>query len=374
MRVLHVIAGISPKAGGPTRSVKGLTSALAARGLEVALFAHSPSGGWDDRGDVGLMQGTTLSGWRAKTEFERALLTFRPDVVHVHGLWSTHWDVASAVKCGMPVVLSPRGMLDPWALSVKRWKKRLAMLLYQKKDLCRVAAFHATAQEEAEHIRAQGLLQPIIISPNGVECPSEVLADRPIVAEKATRTAVFLGRLHPGKGLLTLAEAWARVRPQGWTMRVIGPDAYGHKAEVLARLRKLGIEGEWTFCDMVDDQLKWKEYADADLLVHPSVSENFGITIAEGLAAGLPVICTKGTPWREIVGGEAACAGWWVDQGVDALTMALRMSTEKGPDELLRMGRNGQRLIKSRYLWPAVVEPMLKGYEQLLCGGRERFK
>lgn len=162
-----------------------------------------------------------------------------------------------------------------------------------------------------------------------------------------------------------LAEAWARVRPQGWTMRIVGPDSHGHKAEVIAKLNELGIREQWQFVDMVDDKAKWQEYAAAEILIHPSVSENFGITIAEGLYAGLPVICTRGTPWKDV---EDFNCGKWIEVGVGPLAKALSQLLSLFPDQLGALGVNGHALIEKKYLWPPIAKEMIKGYEEVLHG------
>ena len=442
MKVLIVTSSIDPSSGGPTRSCKGLCRALSQAGIDTSLLVlhgthpfENPCGvkvvyaednsrvetekcRKDGPGETSKTQ--TISNLKSNNSFD----LHGYDLVHLQGLWNPglHKIAISCRKAHIPYVISPRGMLDPWALSVKKWKKRLALFLYQRNDLKHAAVFHATADLEATNIRAQGLTQPIIISPNGVELPDFINSHKehkdflmlPAQEESQNQTisnlksnnscvAIFLSRLHPGKGLLTLAEAWARVKPQNWIMRVVGPDSYGHKAEVTARLDALGIpwrnvsrvemekcrkEGsgdsspdinspflpfstanntEWQFRDMVDDKEKWLEYANADLLIHPSVSENFGITIAEGLAAGLPVICTKGTPWKDI---ETYNCGWWIDQGVDALESALREATSNSKlqtsNSLSQMGANGRALIESKYTWPAAAKAMIAGYRDIL--------
>ena len=319
-------------------------------------------------------------------ELDSAVLNFKPDIMHLHGLWVNHGDFIVSSRRNIPIILSPRGMLDPWALSVKKWKKRLAMALYQRRDLKIVSAFHATAELEAGNIRGQGLTQPIIISPNGVEVPDFrdgiYQSLRSMARMQESRTALFVGRLHPGKGLISLAEAWSRVMPENWTMRVVGPDRYGHKREIMAKLDELGVSYSavdsreydnctnvgkkrttWEFVDAVDDQAKWLEYAAADVLVHPSVSENFGISIAEGLAAGLPVVCTKGTPWRDI---EEYRCGYWIDQGIEALAQAISVVVNLSPAERMVVGARGQSLINRKYTWPTVAKRLLDGYEALI--------
>lgn len=356
--MLQVTPGISPSSGGPSRSVTGLSRALESVGVDVSLCIL--------RGDDEFVDPQGIEVLRGSHALTRERLsTF--DLVHLHCLWDL--DVhAVAVRCRemrVPYVISPRGMLDPWALSVKRWKKKLGMFLFQWRDLIGAAAIHATAELEASHIRAQGLNQSIIISPNGVNLPKigETWESRQRV--RNGRVALFLGRLHPGKGLVNLARAWARVKPQGWVMRIVGPDSYGHKAEVLSELDRLGIREQWQFRDAVGDVEKWNEYAAAEMLVHPSVSENFGISIAEGLAFGIPVICTNGTPWNDVV--SHGC-GWWIEQGVEALVLALRKATSLSSADLYSMGKKGSMLIKEKYSWHAAAEAMIRGYEEVLSG------
>ena len=357
MQILHVAIDIAPESGGPTRSIKGICRALVRSGNKVGLLALHGEHEFENPCGVVVFHG--------EGDVDLCQLIGSFDIVHIHALWNLglHKVVSVCRKVGVPYVISPRGMLDPWALSVKPLRKRIARILYQDRDLRGAAAIHATAESEAEHIREAGFRNNIIISPNGVDVPRCLEGKGENVEGK--KTALFLSRLHPGKGLLALAEAWAKVRPQGWVMRVVGPDSYGHKAEVVSKLRLLGIEGEWQFRDMVDDVEKWKEYAAADLLIHPSVSENFGITIAEGLASGLPVICTKGAPWSDIV--ERKC-GWWIDVGAESLTIALREALLYDTEKFQDMGRRGRKLVEDKYTWDAVSNAMIKGYKEVLNG------
>ena len=348
MKVLHVTQGIDPKSGGPTRSVKGICRALAKAGEDVTLLVLGGHHEFDNPCGAKVVYGGMID----VHEF---------DLVHLQGLWSPklHRIAKACRKAGVKYVMSPRGMLDPWALSVKKWKKCLAMFLYQKRDLKGAAAFHVTASMEEQSVRAQGLRQPVIIAPNGVDLPDVM----PPKTSAMPKTAIFLSRLHPGKGLLTLAEAWACVKPQGWRMKVVGPDSYGHKAEVVAKLTELGILAQWEFVDMLNDIEKWSAYRAADLLVHPSVSENFGITIVEGLAAGLPVIATKGTPWQEL---ETCNCGWWIDIGVEPLVEALQEAMSHSDEERAAMGARGRKLVEEKYTWDAVCKAMVDGYESVL--------
>ena len=369
MKVLHIIDTIAQKSGGPARSSQGLVAALNDAGVDAFLFSCCV-------GDKPWL----MESCRFRVPSERGMKNLSnkilevideitPELIHIHGIWRPEAHIATRIakKRGMPYVVSPKGMLDPWALRQKWWKKIPAWILYQRKDLCEAMAFHATSEQEARNIRKKGFKQNVILSPNGVAVPS-ILPAR-TQKEAAKKTALFLSRLHPGKGLMRLAEAWGRVRPEGWQMRVVGFDGYGEKARVMRRLEELGI-GDWVFEDPMNDGDKWQAFVDADLFVHPSNSENFGISIAEAMYAGLPVITTKGAPWQEL---ETNKCGWWIDlpPQVDgaadwqALDSALIEAMRLGDDERVQMGERGRKLVEEKYTWSAVVKRMVEGYREI---------
>lgn len=137
-----------------------------------------------------------------------------------------------------------------------------------------------------------------------------------------------------------------------------------YEAKVRARVNELGLENQFVFTGALNDDEKWQAYARADLFVLPTYSENFGIVVAEALYAGIPVISTKGTPWRELK--ENKC-GWWIDTGVEPLIKALSESTAFDVEALREMGANGRKLVEGKYTWDAVVKNMIAGYESITC-------
>lgn len=375
MKVLHIIPGLDPDSGGPRRSIIGICRALAQAGVDTTLFTHSPRYPMPDPTGVHYLAGR---GTRLKLlwpDLSHVFSQVQPDLIHLHGLWmpSTHLAFCLARRRGIPVILSLRGGLDPWALKQKAWKKTIALWFYLRHDLRTAAAFHATADKEAANIRGQNLKQRIWVIPNGVDLPVSLPERMPRQGE--IRTALFLSRLHPGKGLIDLVQAWAKVRPPGWRMRIVGPDVCGHKAAVQAEILKFGLEQDFVFVGELDDRHKWREYVSADLFVHPSHSENFGISIAEALAAGLPVIATKGAPWSELLGNsksyevlnfKTSRCGWWIDIGPEPLAQALREATSLTDDERQELGANGRQLIDAKYTWPSIGEQMRAAYEQTI--------
>jgi glycosyltransferase involved in cell wall biosynthesis len=279
----------------------------------------------------------------------------RVDVVHNYGIWVpfSH-GVAAAARCfRTPRVLSPIGALAPWALSHRGRKKRIAMQLYQRRDIDSAAVLHATSLTEANHLRMLGVRAPIALIPHGIEVPDELAIARPKSRDDQPRTMLFLSRIHPVKGLLEWVEAWARVRPKGWRMIVAGPDESGHRAEVQACIARHGLTDLFSFTGPVATDAKHRLYKTADVFVLPSFTENFGLVAAEALSYGVPVLTTRGTQWSELA--ETA-SGWWVEPGTDGLADGLDQLARLSPEVLRAMGRNGRKLVVERYRWDAVVD------------------
>ena len=381
MRVLHATASLELSSGGPARSVPQLAAAIARAGHEVGIWC--PGSALSRLEELSGSESSRLQLFSGP--FAMALEQFGAvDIVHDHGIWlPCHRAVAKeCLQRSLPRVVSPRGMLEPWALHHKRWKKKLAWWLFQRRELQEAAALHATAASEASQLRALGFRQPILVLPNGVTFPEPVNRDRSVHAvgepdsfameeEQSPRTALFLSRIHPKKGLPMLIEAWARVRPAGWRMRVVGPDESGHRMKVEALVRRAGLADRWIFDDSVQDEEKWAVMRQADLFILPSFSENFGIAVAEALGVGLPVITTTGTPWSGLL--ENRC-GWWVVPNTTDLAAALRDATVLPDDALHAMGLRGADWVRRDFSWSDIAEQMVIGYTRVIRQGRCRLE
>ena len=368
MKVVHVISSISREGGGPSRSSQALVAALEGAGCETWLLVCKP-------GETAWVAGVRHfaapeAGEPIKAFFARQFAAIRPDLIHLHGIWdwSIHLAAVAARRLRIPYIIAPRGSLEPWCLEQKKWKKRLALALYQRRDLKAAVALHATAPSEAAQFRRLGFTQTIIESPNGVIVPSELPARAPA---DGVRRALFVSRMHPKKGVLELVEAWARVKPAGWACELVyttnGAFERQYEEQVKARVRDLGLEDAFIFTGPLMDEAKWTAYRRADLFVLPTHSENFGIVVAEALWAGVPVVTTKGTPWAELA---VRRCGWWVDIGVEPLADALRQALGLSDEERREMGARGRELVEEKYRWPAIGRQMRAAYAGLLGEGR----
>lgn len=369
MTVLHVIESIRRSGGGPSQSSQGLVAGLCVAGIEAWLMTL-------DHGDKPWIPGVEkfINGGAFETALERV----KPDIVHLHGIWQyeLHRCVVICRRKGLPYVIAPRGMLEPWSLKAKWLKKRLARFLYQDRDLKKAAALHATAASEAEQFRKLGLTNPIIISPNGVNVPNQENVDFECIESTLCRRkcgrVLLVSRMHAKKGVLELVEAWSRVKPHGWKCELVytldGEEERGYGEKIKAKVKELGLDGKFILTGPLNDDAKWAAYARADLFVLPTYSENFGIVIAEALWAGVPVITTKGTPWREL---EECRCGWWIDLPPKAsLDSALREAMALPRETLRAMGARGRSLVEGKYTWKAVCDAMVEGYQRIMAGNR----
>jgi glycosyltransferase involved in cell wall biosynthesis len=298
---------------------------------------------------------------------DRALKTAAAssDVLHGHGLWlMPNVYPAWAARSGRArLVISPHGMLGAAALAFSSRGKEAFWRLFQKDALDQAACLHATCEAEHAEIRTAGLDNPVAVIANGVDIPALDGAPDP----GRPRTVLCLGRIHPKKGLDLLLRAWAEVeaaRPD-WRLRIVGPAELGHDRRLAALGQSLGltrvsIEGP------VFGAEKLAAYRDADLFVLASRNENFALTVAEALAAGTPVIATKGAPWA---GLESEGCGWWTDHGVAPLAAALTLATAAPRSALGAMGQRGRAWMARDFGWDRVAGDMLDVYRWLAAGG-----
>ncbi len=294
--------------------------------------------------------------------FRQALQSTAPfDVVHVHGIWSgiIHAACKYAIREKIPYVVSPRGMLEPWALRHRKWKKRIAMFAYQRSDLKRASVLHATSTNEKKSLENFNFGVSVELVPNGTEAPFESKD----ASEFGTKTVLFLSRLHPVKGLELLLNAWALLKPNGWRCRIVGPGDDMYKEKLARMILDLGLSKCIELCKGVGDDKKWDLIRSADLFILPSHSENFGMAIAESLACGVPVITTTRTPWVEIA--TEGC-GWYVEDDQDSIQFALQQAFSTDSRQLALMGQRGRELILRKFNWASVAKQMKSVYSNIL--------
>ncbi len=373
---IQTIPDISTGNGGPSRACRSLCEAMAREGAQIHMFAgdhHHPASALllpdpalVDARLVPIRRrfGLPVYGFDAAI---RALPKTGRAILHDNGIWSPGNFAATtaAARHGIATVISPHGMLEPWALAHKPWRKRIAWRLYQQRLLGAAIGLHATAEPERASIRARLPHAPIAVIPNGVECPATA-PDPPRHTTAVTRTVLMLGRLHPVKNLPGLIVAWGIIAADpaldAWHLEIRGPDNDGHRATLAAAIAAAGLGHRITLGGAVDEAGKAALFARAELFVLPSFSENFGIVVAEALAHGLPVIASRGTPWAELV--TQRC-GWHVAPDPASLAAGLAAAMALPARERGAMGARGHFWVKTAFGWPGIARRMLTYYDWL---------
>jgi glycosyltransferase involved in cell wall biosynthesis len=245
--------------------------------------------------------------------------------------------------------------------------KNLYWPVYERTALNLTTCFHATCFSEYEDIRRLGFRQPVAIIPIGIdilECTTRHKGE--------LRTLLFLGRIHPVKGLDILLNAWAAVQElfPNWQLKIIGSDTgyYGSSGymnemkDLVSKLKLKRVE----FLGELRGPEKFQAYRDADLYVLPSHSENFGVTVAEALAAGTPAIVSKGAPWESL--DKKGC-GWWIDIGIEPLVDCLEKVMKLSSEECNAKGLRGRNWMYEEFSWTNIGRSMDQIYRWLISGG-----
>ena len=301
-----------------------------------------------------------LSRW-----FENEVSTGEVKVIHSHGVWTMPTIYASKAcregKCALMV--SPHGSLSQEAMKISPIKKLIYSTLVLNKALRRATCLHVTSYDEYQDVRRLGLRQPVALIPNAINVPPLLAKERNLARE-----LLFLGRLHPIKGIENLLRAWAEI--QGlfptWNLLIVGPTkSVSYLNSLKALVKELRLE-RIVFSGAKEGARKLQIYRQADLYILPTLSENFGLTVAEALAAGTPAIVTNRAPWS---GLNERNAGWSIEPTVPAIIKCLREAMAMPQVELERMGKSGHSWVKSDFDWENIALKFLRTYCWMQAGG-----
>jgi len=380
MRVLHVIPSVSPLRGGPSKAVIEMVQALRQQGVDAAILttndhgpavdASLPTGRWIQRQGVPLLAFPRWSPPLAPLrEFAVSpALAFwlrrhihRFDLLHVHAIFSfpSTWSMAQARRSGVPYLVRTIGQLSPWSLSQSGRRKRWMLRLLERRNLQGAAALHFTSSAERDEAAGLGLTPPALVLPLGVR---GVPAERPAAPRSPQGVRfLFLSRLHPKKQLDRLIEALGLLQSRHpgaeWCLRIAGRGDPPYEAELRALAARHGIDGRCHWLGQVEGAAKDRELARADWLVLPSAAENFGIAVAEALAAGTPVIVSPQVAVADLV--ATAGAGLVCPSEPSALAETLATALAGASPTLRAAARN---LAEHHLAWPAIAAELSSAY------------
>lgn len=388
MRILQIVPSFSLVYGGPSQMVRGFSTALADRGVDITLLTTNTNG---DAGQAPLNVplGIPLaqdnyqiiyfpcSPFR-RYKFSLNLLQWLAshaaeyDLAHIHALFSPVSTAAASVARykNLPYIMRPLGTLDPADLQKKKQLKQIYGWLLEKPNLAGAAAVHFTSTEEAKISARFGSKTTDLIVPLGVDIPqlpAKGMARQKFGIDRLVPIILFMSRIDRKKGLNLLLPALENLQATGLDFHFVlaggNPQDPDYENSIKQAIAQSCLQQRTTITGFVEGETKLGLLQDADLFVLPSYYENFGIAVAEAMATGTPVVISQGVHiWPEIAQAEA---GWITTCEVDKLTSTLILAL-RSPEQRLQRGANACQLVKQKYSWKAIAQQTIDAYQSII--------
>ena len=392
MRILHVMPAIAPRYGGPSQAAVELCRALQFKGVTAEICTTDADG--PGRLPVALgtpvvYRGATCHFFHANFsesfKFSRAMSRWlgenvsRYDVLHIHGVFvhSTYCAAHFAHRRGVPYIVRPLGMLEPWSMSQKPVRKRVAWELFFRRAVRGATFVHYTTEQERKWTEDSLQLRHGVVVPNGVDDRllefrasgrfrkvTGIPADAPLL--------LALSRLHPKKGIEVLLRVFTKLKAldqlQNWHL-VIAGDGDPAYVEELKRIASGAAAHDFVhWPGWLDETAKLDALAEANLFVLSSYQENFGISAVEAMACGTPVLLSRQVGLSPEV--LAKRAGWIVDLDEDGLSRGLTEAC-RDVSELSTRGAAALALVRERFTWTRIAGEWVGLYESLISIKKE---
>jgi len=387
MKILHVIANLAPRYGGPSKACWEMARAVAQLGHEVSIYTTNQDGPgelkvpldqpvWQEGVEIRYFPIQAPRFWGTSLPLAFGLRHKVPasDLVHIHSLYLFHNLVAGHYcrQYGIPYLVRPHGTLDPFIHRRHRQRKRLLEALFEHRNLRQAAAIHFTTEEEAALAAPFTFKTPGLVAPLGIDFdefaelpePGRFRGRHPEIGDQPI--ILFFGRINFKKGLDILARAFGAVarRREDVHLVIAGPDNEGWGARVRAWLAAEGLLGRTTFTGMLVGPEKLAVLRDASLFVLPSYSENFGLAVIEAMAAGRPVIISdRVNIWREV---DAGGAGRVIPCEAAALAAEI-LDLLQHPQAATQMGLRGRALVAECFQWPMIARRLAEAYGRIIA-------
>lgn len=373
MKIIYLTITNSRKAGGLYNSVRNLArSVMNLNVFDVCILSHNDKFSKDD---IYVYEGIPMqfytiygpANFGFSLDLKSKLRSLRPAIIHQQGIWT----FASCInllyrKCyHAKTIIAPRGMLDPWAVRNSGWKKRIVGHLFEYKNLRTADCIHALCQSEYESIRKFGLNNPVAIIPNGITLPQNPQYDR----NHEKRILLFVGRIHPKKGIKELILGLAMVKAQNpslfnsWEIHIAGWDQNGHINELKQIVESHNLTNDVKFVGSLYGEAKEKALCRANAFILPSFSEGLPMSVLEAWAYELPVVMTDFCNIPK--GFEHNCAVK-IDPTPNDICEKLIAFFQMSEMELTEMGKRGKKLVSQSFTWEIVAKETIELYKYLL--------
>lgn len=393
-RILHVIESLDASLGGPPAVCLRLAAAQALRGHCVGILSRST----DDTSDFPREKLREVPGGEAVKGFLVPMRAGRVarvlakevaafvqsdhaawDFLHIHSVWdpATRSAGHAALKVGMPYVLTTHGMLDRWGMHqgiLRPVKKRVALWVAIGRVLRGARFLHVLTQGERDGVRSFGYGARTAVVPNGMfleEIPREhdgaaLRREFPMIGQRPF--ALFLGRLHPVKGVDLLCKGFRGVVDQMPDARLViaGPD-YGQETALRRQVRDLGLEANVTFLGPVFGVRRFALMRECEVFCQMSRYEGFSVALLEALACGCPIVASKECRFPEIA---AQAAGRVIEARPSCIAEAL-LELFRDPEARRTASVAGPDLVRRRFTWSEVGRQMDDAYRAFQLPGMD---
>ncbi|MEB3217835.1 MAG: hormogonium polysaccharide biosynthesis glycosyltransferase HpsP [Nostocales cyanobacterium 94392] len=392
MKILQIVPSISLIYGGPSQMVLGLAPALAKQGVKVTILTTDSNGDTGQKPlDVPLNSLIEQDGYEIiyfkcspfrRYKFSIDLLKWLNnhahdyDLAHIHALFSPVSSSAAAVCRAqkLPYILRPLGTLDPADLRKKKQLKQLYAAILERPNIAKAAAIHFTSEQEAKISHRFGAITKNLVIPLGVKDRGkkrwanegiDIRTQYNIPKDKLL--ILFMSRIDPKKGLDLLIPALETLLNEQFDFHFIlagtNPQDPTYEQKIKLQIQASSLNKHSTITGFVTGELKSALLETADLFVLPSYYENFGIAVAEAMAAGIPVIISDQVHiCQEISDSES---GWVGITNVESIADLLREAL-KYPEERQRRGLNARKYALFNYGWDAITQRIIEAYQDII--------
>lgn len=340
MRILVVTSNLYPEIGGPFNVITSTVRQLQKKKINISIYPF-------------------FDGKKKSTSKIYSLIK-RYDIIHFYGGWDKNHILISLICFILKkkYIISPMGIFEDWSLNQKKFKKMLALKVYQKKILNLCNAIHATSELEKKNIQKLTKNKDIVTIPHGIEeLESKFIKDKFFINKK--KRALFFSRIHKKKGVYELLEVWKKLGLSDWELHIYGPDFDKLFDNLPSNLKK--IDSVFYKGPIYNEQRKKEIFKYSDVMILPTKSENFGYVILESLRSGLPVITTNKTPWEII---QTTKSGWIINDKINDLENILKELNTISKEEFLKKSQNSLELSKN-FFWDKIIDKYIYLYSNL---------
>ncbi|PAX53166.1 glycosyltransferase [Brunnivagina elsteri] len=385
MKVLMLIPALGNVYGGPSKCIIELAEAIGSKGLEVDIVTTNANGNvnldvplniWIQEQHYRIQYFHYLNFIDYKFTWSLTQWLFQHvqdyDLVHTNAIFS-YPILPAAWACQfhqVPYIMTPHGMLEPWALAYKAWKKNFYFSLIEKPALQNASGVQMLASTEFQRVQELGINAPLLLIPNGIhthdfeKLPSAEIFYSQFPETRNKTLILFLGRIDPKKGLDLLAPAFAQARnlfPNSHLI-VAGQDNIGYLPQVKEYFSNTSCLEAVTFTGMLTGETKYSALAAANIFVVPSYSEGFSMSVLEGMASALPCVITTGCNFPE---AEAAGAASIVDINASKIADAL-IAYLQNLKQAQETGIRARQLVFQNYTWEKIADKTIINYQRIV--------